>query len=161
MTGAAFRRHRVALTNSFTKRPGTRPGVNRLFSASLDLEYLRLGDRVASRTRSGGRAAQDGVGTLAAQLARQCVCARPCASRGVAVPARHARHPLPGAGKPKDVTFIAGTRVEDTLLVDDYEIYFHPGQEAQWIQIVQFQSPYPDPHLGRASVLKALEHRLL
>ncbi len=45
----------------------------------------------------------------------------------------------------------------DIILVDDFEIYIHPGQEKQWLQIAYFDFPYPPDDLGLAEVMHKLE----
>ena len=64
------------------------------------------------------------------------------------------------SGKTKDLAFIPGAAVGETLLVDDFEIYVHPGQESQWVQVDYFDSPYDAQDTGLAKVLVALQLRL-
>ncbi len=47
-------------------------------------------------------------------------------------------------GATKDLGFIPGIRWNQALLLDDHEGYVHPGQEAQWIRVAQFEPPYSD-----------------
>jgi hypothetical protein len=63
------------------------------------------------------------------------------------------------SGTTKDLSFIPGCEIEEALLVDDFEIYVHPGQEKQWIKISLFASPYPDGDMGLYEVLEILEKR--
>lgn len=42
------------------------------------------------------------------------------------------------SGPTKDLAFIPGVDVSRAVLVDDFEIYVHPGQESQWLQIPLF-----------------------
>jgi len=60
-------------------------------------------------------------------------------------------------GQTKDLSFIPGIEVEEALLVDDYEIYVHPGQEAQWMQVKYFDSPYDPSDVGLDELLGQLE----
>ena len=64
------------------------------------------------------------------------------------------------AGKTKDVACIPGADVRETLLVDDFEVYVHPGQESQWVQVDYFDPPYDEQDTGLAKVLVALQLRL-
>ncbi len=63
-------------------------------------------------------------------------------------------------GETKDLTFIPGAAVGETLLVDDFEVYVHPGQESQWIEVDYFDAPYDEQDTGLARVLVALQQRL-
>lgn len=47
-------------------------------------------------------------------------------------------------GGTKDLSFIRGAEIENCLLVDDQPSVIHPGQESQWIEIPEFDYPYPD-----------------
>lgn len=60
-------------------------------------------------------------------------------------------------GETKDLGFIRGVAPEECVLVDDFHIYVHPGQEEQWIQIEQFDTPYSeeDSELSRVAQLLA------
>ena len=60
-------------------------------------------------------------------------------------------------GETKDLTFIPGAALEQTLLVDDFEKYVHPGQEGQWLQIDYFDYPYPPTDQGLMKMLGILE----
>ncbi len=59
-------------------------------------------------------------------------------------------------GKTKDLSFIPGADVDHSLLVDDYEIYVHPGQEDRWVKIKFFDYPYPYDDTGLSEVLEVL-----
>lgn len=63
-------------------------------------------------------------------------------------------------GHTKDLSFIEGATPEQVLLVDDYEIYVHPGQESQWVRIDYFDAPYDERDAAFDSVLLELELRL-
>ncbi|MGM9485867.1 NIF family HAD-type phosphatase [Ideonella sp. YS5] len=63
-------------------------------------------------------------------------------------------------GKTKDLSFIPGASVPEALLVDDFEIYIHPGQESQWVKVDYFDYPYDEADTGLAKALRALEQRL-
>ena len=60
-------------------------------------------------------------------------------------------------GLTKDLSFIPGAEVATTLLVDDSEAYVHPGQEAQWVQVMYFDYPYLTTDMGLTQVLQQLE----
>lgn len=64
------------------------------------------------------------------------------------------------SGKTKDLAWIPGADVDKTLLVDDFEIYVHPGQESQWVPVEYFDHPYDEQDTGLARVLVALQLRL-
>lgn len=63
-------------------------------------------------------------------------------------------------GRTKDLAFIQGAKVEEALLVDDFEAYVHPGQDERWVRAEHFDYPYPDTDSGLAEVLKVLEKKL-
>ncbi len=63
-------------------------------------------------------------------------------------------------GQTKDLSFIPDASVSEALLVDDFEIYIHPGQEAQWVRVDYFDHPYDEGDAGLAKVLQALEQRV-
>ncbi len=60
-------------------------------------------------------------------------------------------------GKTKDLNFIAGAEVASTLLIDDFEVYVHPGQEAQWVPIEYYAPPYSTQDTELAKVMQQLE----
>lgn len=60
------------------------------------------------------------------------------------------------SGATKDISFILDCKIEEALLVDDFEIYVHPGQESQWIEIPLFGSPYSDADKGLYDVVEIL-----
>ena len=51
-------------------------------------------------------------------------------------------------GETKNLEFVPDSVVSDIVLVDDFEIYVQPGQEAQWLQIRYFDFPYADDDRG-------------
>ncbi len=59
-------------------------------------------------------------------------------------------------GATKNLEFIGDTSAEDVLLVDDFEGYIHPGQEARWVRIDQFCHPYSGNDTALDGVLAAL-----
>jgi len=63
-------------------------------------------------------------------------------------------------GETKDLNFIPGVEVTRTLLVDDFEKFVHPGQEAQWMQVDYFDYPYDSSDTGLMKMLALLEARL-
>jgi hypothetical protein len=64
------------------------------------------------------------------------------------------------SGTTKDLSFIPGAGPEETLLVDDYDIYVHPGQEGRWVQAPFFDYPYPSTDTGLAQVVGTLRERV-
>lgn len=62
-------------------------------------------------------------------------------------------------GETKDLSFIPGASAEDALLVDDFERYVHPGQEAQWIRIDYFAYSDSKVDTGLQDVLRVLQGR--
>ncbi|MEM9530895.1 MAG: NIF family HAD-type phosphatase [Pseudomonadota bacterium] len=62
-------------------------------------------------------------------------------------------------GKTKNLEHVQTAAVEECLLVDDYEVYVHPGQESQWVPIAEFQSPYPDDDRELEKTLATLRQR--
>ncbi|MFZ6655750.1 NIF family HAD-type phosphatase [Undibacterium sp. TJN19] len=60
-------------------------------------------------------------------------------------------------GETKNLEFIPDAAVNNVILVDDFEIYVHPGQTAQWMQIEYFDYPYSDEDKGLLKVLQKLE----
>lgn len=62
-------------------------------------------------------------------------------------------------GKTKDLTVIPDFDASSAVLVDDFYLYVHPGQEAQWIQIGQFESPYSNDDTELERVLVKLKQR--
>ncbi|MDQ0572564.1 hypothetical protein QFZ42_004398 [Variovorax paradoxus] len=63
-------------------------------------------------------------------------------------------------GKTKDLQFVPGVRPHQVLLVDDFEKYVHPGQEAQWLEIEHFDHPYSSADTGLAKMLNTLAARI-
>jgi hypothetical protein len=62
-------------------------------------------------------------------------------------------------GKTKDLSFIPRGQVEKTVLVDDFYIYVHPGQEIQWLEVKQFAHPYSEIDRELESTLVELKKR--
>lgn len=62
-------------------------------------------------------------------------------------------------GKTKDLRFVPGVPPHQVLLVDDFELYVHPGQEAQWLQIEHFDHPYNPSDIGLVKMLQLLSVR--
>ena len=60
-------------------------------------------------------------------------------------------------GETKNLEFVPDAAVADIILVDDFEIYVHPGQAAQWMQIEYFDYPYPEDDRGLFTMLEKLE----
>jgi hypothetical protein len=63
-------------------------------------------------------------------------------------------------GETKNLEFIPDAIVEESILVDDFEIYVHPGQAARWMQIEFFDYPYPEDDRGLFKMLEKLEAML-
>jgi hypothetical protein len=63
-------------------------------------------------------------------------------------------------GETKDLQFVPGVHVHQVLLVDDFEKYVHPGQEAQWLKIEYFDYPYGSTDTGLAKMLQILAARI-
>jgi len=63
-------------------------------------------------------------------------------------------------GETKNLALIPECLPEEALLVDDFEIYVHPGQEAQWIRIPFFDAPYPADDTGLGVALEMIRARL-
>jgi len=63
-------------------------------------------------------------------------------------------------GKTKDLSFIPGVTPSESLLVDDFYIYVHPGQEGQWVEIKQFDHPYPDTDRELGITLSVLQSKM-
>jgi hypothetical protein len=63
-------------------------------------------------------------------------------------------------GKTKDLNFIPGVTASEALLVDDFQVYVHPGQQSQWVKVDCFDHPYDETDTGLVKVLDALERRL-
>ena len=63
-------------------------------------------------------------------------------------------------GETKDLTFIPRASLQDTLLVDDFEKFVHPGQESQWLQVEYFDYPYLISDTGLAKMTRILEERI-
>ena len=63
-------------------------------------------------------------------------------------------------GETKNLKFIPDAIVEKSILVDDFEIYVHPDQAAQWMRIEFFDYPYPEDDKGLFKMLNKLEMRL-
>jgi hypothetical protein len=59
-------------------------------------------------------------------------------------------------GETKDLQFVPGVQPHQVLLVDDFEKYVHPGQEAQWLQVEYFDYPYGSTDTGLAKMLQTL-----
>jgi len=64
------------------------------------------------------------------------------------------------SGETKDLNFIPAVQPEETLLVDDFQGYVHPGQEKQWMKIDCFEYPYDTADTGLAKMLVLLEERV-
>lgn len=63
-------------------------------------------------------------------------------------------------GETKDLQFVPGVDPHQVLLVDDFEKYVHPGQEAQWLQVEHFDYPYSSEDRGLAEVFDVLTARI-
>ncbi len=59
-------------------------------------------------------------------------------------------------GETKNLARIPDCLPEEALLVDDFDIYVHPGQESQWIPVPLFAAPYPADDTGLAVALEMI-----
>lgn len=64
------------------------------------------------------------------------------------------------SGATKDLNFIPESSLETTVLLDDYAGYVHPGQEALWIPVKQFDHPYSEEDTELEVSLKIIQDRL-
>lgn len=62
-------------------------------------------------------------------------------------------------GKTKNLNFIPNSNISSSVLVDDFYIYIEQGQEKQWVEIKQFDYPYPEDDQELKVVLNKL-HKL-
>ena len=62
-------------------------------------------------------------------------------------------------GETKDLSFIPAADPKECVLIDDFHIYVHPGQEEQWIQIEQFDTPYREEDSELPRVIEILRGR--
>ena len=60
-------------------------------------------------------------------------------------------------GETKNLEFVPDAAVSDIVLVDDFEIYAHPGQATQWMQIEYFDYPYSEEDKGLVTMIEKLE----
>lgn len=64
-------------------------------------------------------------------------------------------------GSTKNLNFISSSTPEETVLVDDFHIYIHPGQESSWVEIKQFEYPYQEPKPELQRIFEVLKQRSL
>ena len=64
---------------------------------------------------------------------------------------------VPWHGETKDLRFVTDANWQEVILVDDFEKFVHPGQEAQWLQIIHFDYPYPQSDTGLMQTMITLE----
>lgn len=64
-------------------------------------------------------------------------------------------------GPTKNLEFISSSNPKEVVLVDDFHIYIHPGQESSWIEIKQFEYPYQESELELQRVFEVLKQRSL
>ncbi|MDC1286792.1 NIF family HAD-type phosphatase [Gammaproteobacteria bacterium] len=62
-------------------------------------------------------------------------------------------------GETKDLNLIPNNDINSSVLVDDFGIYVHDGQESQWEEIKQFAQPYPEADAELKVVLNILMQR--
>jgi hypothetical protein len=60
----------------------------------------------------------------------------------------------------KDLRLIPGAVVDDSFLVDDNEGFIAEDQKARWIEIAEWERPYPQDDRELARVRRVLERRL-
>ena len=63
-------------------------------------------------------------------------------------------------GKTKDLSFIPDVEPSESLLVDDFHIYVHPGQEKLWVKIKQFDHPYSNSDRELGNTLNLLKSKM-
>lgn len=63
------------------------------------------------------------------------------------------------SGRTKDLQFVPGAEPEDVLLVDDLELYVHPGQGSQWVSVAGFEPPFTQPDGELDRLLEVLARR--
>ena len=64
-------------------------------------------------------------------------------------------------GNTKDLNFIPNSEVHNSVLVDDYQLYVHPGQEDRWQEVEQFAYPYPESDRQLDDTLKRLMSKFI
>lgn len=62
-------------------------------------------------------------------------------------------------GPTKDLAFIPNCQLTTTVLVDDCQLYIHPGQQQNWIKIPQFSNPYPDDDRELEKTISVLQRK--
>lgn len=60
----------------------------------------------------------------------------------------------------KDLGLVAGVALDDCYLVDDNEGFVLPEQKRRWIEIAEWERPYPDTDRELERVRRALERRM-
>ena len=65
------------------------------------------------------------------------------------------------SGSVKDLKFIHGAAVEDTVLLDDYRGYIKDDQIQRWIEIPQFEYPYSEADEELHKALKSIQSALI
>lgn len=63
-------------------------------------------------------------------------------------------------GATKNLDFINTSTDDQSVLIDDFEKYVHPGQESSWIQIKPFVAPYSETDNELFCVYQTLHKRL-
>ena len=63
-------------------------------------------------------------------------------------------------GPTKDLAFVRDARVDQVLLVDDIELYVHPGQRDRWVPIKCFEPPFSERDDELERVLEELVRRI-
>ncbi|HGM7285265.1 TPA: NIF family HAD-type phosphatase [Stenotrophomonas maltophilia] len=66
----------------------------------------------------------------------------------------------PWTGTTKDLTCVS-PRLGDVLLLDDHGAYVHPEQQAWWIEVPLFVSPYETTDSGLRIAQKRIDQRLI
>lgn len=63
------------------------------------------------------------------------------------------------SGKHKNLTMIPNAEVHRTVLIDDFDGYVFPGQEARWIPILPYSAPYAEDDVELTRVRRVLEEK--
>lgn len=62
-------------------------------------------------------------------------------------------------GDTKNLKFIRDSEISSSVLLDDFHIFVHPGQERQWIEVKQFDYPYSESDVELEFTLKILNQK--
>ena len=135
---------------------------------ALDLEGTLISNAMSCFPRPGLRSFLEQAGELFPRVVMFSAVAEPrlrailqlLAAEGAAPPWLAACECVPWEGEVKDLRFIPGAAVAETLLVDDLEAYILPEQREQWVPIAPFASPYPDTDRELTRIAALLRTRM-